>query len=399
MNARESGGPPAVADLIGPGWGRFVGRWLGERRLVGDTGGWTLLERGRERGRWPHLAAALDDLWRDRGVRGPAPWAVGWLSYETAADLAGSLPHRPPDLPAGCLLLEPRAVGGPERPPPRLVDRYRAPARASLDARAFADGVRLIRERIAAGSVYQVNLTRRFTVAAWPGDAAPLLAAVPAPVPDYLSRIRGGGVDLVCASMELLVRRRGRRTWTRPIKGTRPRGATAEADRALARELSADPKERAELAMVVDLERNDLGTVAIPGTVVVTDPGSVASFGGVHHLVATVEAEVEASVPWWRLLTAMAPGGSVTGCPKRAAMGAIAELEPVARGPFTGVLGVVTGDGDLELALPIRTGWVAGGRLEFAAGCGIVWPSDPAREEAESRLKVARWLELVGEPA
>ncbi len=388
-----------VADLIGPGWGRFGGRWLGDRELAGGADGWKLLERGRERGRWPRLEGALGDLWRERTVRGPAPFAVGWLSYEAAAGLAGDLPHRPADLPAGRLLLEPRADGIPEVPTAAPTGRGRAAVRASLDDVAFADGVRRIRERIAAGSVYQVNLTRRFTVATWPYDAAPLLTAVAAPAPDYLSRFRGGGVDLVCASMEMLLRRRGRRVLTRPIKGTRPRGATAEADRALARELSADPKERAELAMVVDLERNDLGTVAIPGTVVVTDPGSVASFGGVHHLVATVEAEVEASVPWWRLLTAMAPGGSVTGCPKRAAMGAIAELEPVARGPFTGVLGVVTGDGDLELALPIRTGWVAGGRLEFAAGCGIVWPSDPTREEAESRLKVARWLELVGEPA
>ncbi|MEN8165406.1 MAG: chorismate-binding protein, partial [Acidobacteriota bacterium] len=100
--------------------------------------------------------------------------------------------------------------------------------------------------------------------------------------------------------------------------------------------------------------------------------------------------------PWQDIVAVMAPGGSVTGCPKHSAMSVIAGLEPVDRGPFTGALGVIAGNGDLELALPIRTAWTSEGRLEMAAGCGIVWESDPAAEEAESRLKIGKWLELVG---
>ena len=164
----------------------------------------------------------------------------------------------------------------------------------------------------------------------------------------------------------------------------------------MAFELDADPKEQAELAMVVDLERNDLGRVSEIGSVEVADPGSVHAFAAVHHRVARVRGRARHDLEWWELLAAVAPGGSVTGCPKRAAMSVIAELEPVPRGPFTGALGVVAGNGDLEMALPIRTAWRLGSTLEFAAGCGVVWQSEPAAEEEESRLKVARWLKLVG---
>jgi para-aminobenzoate synthetase component 1 len=127
---------------------------------------------------------------------------------------------------------------------------------------------------------------------------------------------------------------------------------------------------------------------------VVTDPGSVRSFATVHHRVANVEAEVSAAVPWWELLGSIAPGGSVTGCPKWAAMEVIRSLEPVPRGPFTGALGVVSGNGDLEMALPIRTAWKLKGQVAMAAGCGIVWGSVPEREQVESRIKIAPWLEL-----
>ena len=180
---------------------------------------------------------------------------------------------------------------------------------------------------------------------------------------------------------------------TRPIKGTRPRGRTPREDRALARELECDPKERAELAMVVDLERNDLGRVAVPGSVRVTHPGSVRPYATVLHRVARVDARLSPALPWWELVEAVVPGGSVTGCPKRAAVELAARLEPGPRGPYTGALGVVAGDGSLELALPIRTAWRVGRRTACAAGCGIVWGSDPGREERKSRLKVARWLE------
>lgn len=147
--------------------------------------------------------------------------------------------------------------------------------------------------------------------------------------------------------------------------------------------------------MIVDLERNDLGRIACAGTVRVADRGAVRRYATILHRVAKVTARLRSEVRWFDALAAVAPGGSVTGCPKRAAMAHIAELEPVSRGPFTGALGVISGAGDVELALPIRTAWSWGGVLRFAAGCGVVWDSDPDAEVLESRLKVAPWLDLL----
>ncbi len=266
--------------------------------------------------------------------------------------------------------------------------------RSSLTDEEFMGGVARLLESIAAGEVYQVNLTRRFTIEPWDGGLGDLLGLASAGgAPPYLAWMSLAGLELVCASMELLLRQRGDLLETHPIKGTRPRGSGREEDRLQALELDADPKERAELSMVVDLERNDLGQVAVPGTVHVADDGSVRRFATVLHRVARVRARIRHGLRWWEALGAMVPGGSVTGCPKRAAVSLIATLEPLPRGPYTGALGVVDGRGDMELALPIRTAWRDGGTVACASGCGIVWGSDPRREELESRLKVAHWLE------
>ncbi len=344
---------------------------------------------------------ALTDLWRRRKVRDTAPWVVGWLTYATCAGLAGGLPACRDDegVPAGILLVEP-VPGGPEPvvSPGRPVDG--ATFVSSLSDREFAAKVESVRREIEKGNVYQVNLCRRFSVEPWRGGLEDLFKCARGGVePDYLYSMSWGGEqpgELVCGSMELLLRRRSDHVETRPIKGTRRRGTSAAEDLELIRDLSADPKERAELAMIVDLERNDLGKLAIPGSVIVDDPGGVHTWEGIHHRVARVVARLESCASSLDVFRAMVPGGSITGCPKKAAMAAIVDLEPVARGPFTGALGVVAGDGDLELALPIRTGWTAGGRLEMASGCGIVWESQPDREVAESRLKLARWMDLLG---
>ena len=267
----------------------------------------------------------------------------------------------------------------------------------SLDGERYRDGVEAIRERIASGDVYQVNLCRRLTVEGSDRLLGPFaVAAAKGGEPDYLARFHFESDGLLCASMELLLRRRDDILETRPIKGTRPRGETLDEDRRMAEELASDPKERAELAMVIDLERNDLGRVSQIGSVEVVDSGSVRTYASVHHLVGRVRCRARPDLEWWDLLAAMVPGGSVTGCPKHAAMSLIRNLEPVRRGPFTGAFGVVAGNGDMEFALPIRTAWQVGSTLEFAAGCGVVWDSDPVAEEKESRLKVARWLDLVG---
>jgi len=383
--------------LEGAAWGPWRGAWTGEWWLAGGSDGWKLISRGAEEGRWPTLVDALATVWPARRHRGPEPWAIGWLSYEICAELEGDLlSHRDPGpMPQGLWLLEPtRAESAPDLAAGR--PGANAEVWTSLSDSAFAVGVERILARIAAGDVYQVNLTRRFRVEPWEGGLAGLeRAAAEGGAPPYLASFQADGSELVCASMELLLRRRGRSVATGPIKGTRPRGEDAQQDAALRAALDTDPKERAELAMVVDLERNDLGRVAVAGSVRVADPGSVVTFPNLHHRIALVEAEVPAELPWWEVLRVMAPGGSVTGCPKRAATAVIVEEEPVPRGPYTGVLGVVAGNGDMELALPIRTAWSVGRTLEFAAGSGIVWGSDPAAEAAESRLKVARWLALA----
>ena len=311
--------------------------------------------------------------------------------------MAGGLPSidEVDSAPQGFLILEPELCGSVTNSEDGATGKGLS-VRWSLDAKAFRDGVTAVRERIAAGDVYQVSLCRRLSVDGWSGSLDPFfVAASVGGVPDYLARASFGDGELVCASMELLLRRRGSELETRPIKGTRPRGASAQADRVLASDLDEDPKERAELAMIVDLERNDLGRISEIGSVRVVDPGSVHTFAAVHHRVARVVGRARAGVEWWEMLAVMAPGGSVTGCPKRAAMSVIEELEPIPRGPFCGALGVVAGNGDLELALPIRTAWKTGSILEFAAGCGIVWQSNADSEERESRLKIARWLEIV----
>ena len=351
-------------------------------------------------GRWSSLEAALRDVWSRRAVCDDRPWAIGWLGYAACADLAGGLPavrENGTEL-DGLLLLEPERTKASWLPADGAPAGHVALA-AAPEAAGYAARVEAIREAIAAGSVYQVNLCRRFSVRPWAGGLRKLfLAAREGGGEDYLCAMAWDGEragELVCASMETLLRQRGARLETLPIKGTRRRGATVEEDRDLVRELAGDPKERAELAMIVDLERNDLGRVARTGSVVVEDPGSVGTWAVVHHRMARVAAQARDGVAWWEILAAVAPGGSVTGCPKRAAMRFVTELEERSRGPFTGALGLVTGAGDMEFSLPIRTAWTEGASLEMAAGCGIVWESDPVEEERESRLKISRWLDLV----
>jgi anthranilate/para-aminobenzoate synthase component I len=354
------------------------------------------VDGGQVVSRWVDFSESVAALWSERSVRDDEPWAVGWLGYEACAEIGGGLPTRDDatGMPSGVLLVEPRRCACEPTEPLRSISG--ASPRWSLDDARFRACVQEIRERIEAGDVYQVSLSRRLTVDRFAGTMDDLLAAsCIGGIPIYLARMRFGWGELLTASMELLLRRRGSELETRPIKGTRRRGSSEVRDRELVAELDGDPKERAELAMIVDLERNDFGRVCEAGSVRVVDPGSVHTFPTVHHRIARVTGRLDPSLEWWDALAAIVPGGSVTGCPKIAAMAVIAELESVPRGPYTGALGVISGAGDLEMTLPIRSAWSVGETLELAAGCGIVWESVPESEELESRIKIARWLELL----
>jgi para-aminobenzoate synthetase component 1 len=253
----------------------------------------------------------------------------------------------------------------------------------------YAAAVDAVREAIARGDVYQVNLVQHLS-APFAGRPGTLAARLRPLVKDNREPLHGDGWTIVSASPELFLARRGRRVWTRPIKGTRPPGGEAE--------LLASPKDAAEHLMIVDLERNDLSHVCEPGTVGWPELLTARRLAGVEHLVSQVEGTLRAGVGLAELLEAVFPGGSVTGAPKIAAIDHIAALEPVGRGASMGALGRVWGNGDLDLALTIRTFAVADGRIHLWVGGGVVWDSDPAEEVEESLTKARPLLEAIGAP-
>jgi para-aminobenzoate synthetase component 1 len=264
---------------------------------------------------------------------------------------------------------------------------------SSLDRTAYVSAVREVRERIAAGVVYQVNVCRvvRHALseeADLDGLDRLLRQGNPAP---HGSRIRcaEAGVDLVCASPELYLSRRDRRLVTRPIKGTAP---TAE---------QMLPKDHAENVMIVDLMRNDLSGVCQPGTVSVDELCATEAHPGLVHLVSTVSGDLREGVGWPEIFAATFPPGSVSGAPKSSALTTIADLEPAPRGPYCGAIGWVDADaGTAELAVGIRTFWADRDfsgvrRLSFGTGAGITWHSDPEGEWRETELKAARLIGLA----
>lgn len=263
---------------------------------------------------------------------------------------------------------------------------FRARKVADSDTAAgYAAKVARIREAIAAGDVYQVNLTRQERWA-WEGGltgfARRLQAVNPAP---HSALVAGPDWTVVSSSPECFLEIGGGRIRTRPIKGTAPRHADPAADRAAAGALLADPKNRSELAMIVDLMRNDLARICpMPGIAVEAFP-RLESFANVHHLVADVSGARPGELRLSALLAALFPGGSVTGCPKLAAMGLIRELEPWPRRIYTGLLGWCRADlAQACFGLPIRTAWAWEGELRFGVGGGVVWDSDPVAEYEET---------------
>ncbi len=267
--------------------------------------------------------------------------------------------------------------------------------RDSFTAETFSAAVIRVRDYIAAGDTYQVNLSlRRSQISPAPAEwiYEALRQLNPSP---YMGLLRLPGFTLVCGSPELLVSQRAGRLAARPIAGTRPRGLDAAADLRLEAELYASVKERAEHLMLVDLVRNDLGRVAAYGSVEVPEFMVCERYSHVMHLVSQVEADLATGRDWTDTLRATFPGGTITGCPKHRTMEIIEELEPVGRGFYTGSLGWIGHDGDMELNIIIRSLLVQDGVAHVQSGAGIVADSVPEREYDESwRKAAALWAAL-----
>jgi len=252
-------------------------------------------------------------------------------------------------------------------------------------------------EYIAAGDIFQVNLSRRITVptSRAAGDLyRELRERSPAAHAAFLDL---GDAQILSNSPELFLRRRGRDIITRPIKGTRPRAAGPR-DAAEISALLASEKDAAEHIMIVDLERNDLGRVAEHGSVRVEGYRTLESFATVHHLVSTVRATLRPDVGLAEILAATFPGGSITGAPKIRAMEIIDELEPTVRSVYTGAIGWIDFSGDFDLNIAIRTMILRGGLAHYQVGGGIVADSDPDGELEETRDKGRAFARLLGGP-
>ena len=261
----------------------------------------------------------------------------------------------------------------------------------------FINAVNRTHEYLAAGDVFQVNLSRQWQIRmANDTPAADIYAALreanPAP---FSGLLQWADWAIASSSPERLVEVRGEAVQTRPIAGTRPR---LEGDDALMRinELISHPKERAEHVMLIDLERNDLGRVCVPGSVVVDELMSVESYAHVHHIVSNVRGRLRTGTSPGEVIRAVFPGGTITGCPKVRCMEIIAELEECARGAYTGAFGYLDINGDVDLNILIRTLAIEGKVIRLRAGAGIVVDSEAQAELAETRAKARGLLRAFG---
>jgi len=387
-------------------------------------------EDGSDAGR--DFLSVIDTDWRlQRTARDEPRWPFrgGWalfLGYELAAQVEPilSLPQADGGLPVAIALRCPaailrdhatgEAVLVAEAAHAAILDALEAdcaravrlPSLASWeppvsiaedDAHAFVDGVERILDYLAAGDLFQVNLSRGWRADfATPLDPAALFTRLRAhnPAP-FAGLFEGNGWAVVSASPERLVSVRGDVVETRPIAGTRPRTA-GDDHMARIRELVAHPKERAEHVMLIDLERNDLGRVCTPGSVEVDELMTVESYAHVHHIVSNVRGRLRDGVTPGEVIRAVFPGGTITGCPKVRCMQVIAELERSGRGAYTGAFGWLNRDGDMDLNILIRSAEIEGSQLRFRTGAGIVADSDPQREVDETRAKARGMLRALG---
>lgn len=399
MHVQVLSDPPPEAALARSFSGRQGAFWL-DGNVPGERGRWSYwgadpVEVVRaEAGKAPF--AALEQLWSPRDQAAPrVPHWVGYLAYDGGEgdvdaawfgryDAVIALDRKEQrmwvvgDDSAACERLLSKVANDAPAPHATVGELSRAPE----DEHLHAVGRAL--DEIARGNIYQVNLTRRWS-APFRGSPLALWEAMRecSPVP-YGFYLESHTQTILCRTMEVFLNLRGNRLETRPIKGT----VKDEGDReSQALALKSDPKERAEHAMIVDLMRNDLGRVAVPGSVRVEEQMVVEPYADLSHLVSTVACRVREGTSLRGVLEATFPPGSVTGAPKVAATQYIRALETGPRGVYTGAVGFVDRMGDLSLAVAIRTAQLSNGRVTYHAGGGIVEASDPDRELAETLTK------------
>ena len=314
----------------------------------------------------PDLVLGLYDHWF---VRDAAGWMMaGTDAWRDVASLAV--------LPRGCPLAD---------------CLPRPPVASTPDESGFCEAVRGLVQRIYAGEVYQVVLCRRLETALAEDEIWPLYLRMREISPaDYGAFLRlGPGCAVLSLSPELFLRVDDGEIRSYPIKGTRPRGATAEEDAALAADLLDSGKDRAELAMIVDVTRNDLGRVCAAGTVRVGSHAELMTLPTVHHTVSKIVGQLRPDVTLPDVLRACSPAASISGAPKIRAIELAAAQEGFRRGPCMGSIGWISLDGRMELSVAIRTAVASAGRLWYLAGCGITAESEPRAEFAESQSKAA----------
>ena len=381
----------------------------------------------------PSFVQQFDQYWQQAGVDDKAqqhlPFRGGWfvyLGYELAGQLEPSLQLPPSSkaLPIAVAVRIPAAIIVDHQAktttciaeadfadylPIMWADSQALP-HLSLNSQAlrlnlqedspelFLNGVQQIREYIAAGDVFQVNLSR-----AWQGELQSTHSAV-----DLYQRLRQANpapfaclaqfpaFSIISSSPERLVRVEQNVIETRPIAGTRPRGQDAANDQALLQELISHPKERAEHIMLIDLERNDLGRVCEYGSVKVDELMVIESYQHVHHIVSNVRGHLKAGMTPGQVIRAVFPGGTITGCPKVRCMEIIAELEQVRREAYTGSVGYINHNGDMDFNILIRTMSLQGQQLNFRTGAGIVIDSIAENELRETRHKARGLLRALG---
>jgi anthranilate synthase component I len=381
----------------------------------------------------PHAGSAgflvaLEDWWKSLRTQPSCdlPFTGGWvlyLGYELVAEIEPSLtlPPSPDRLVAlalrapaawvrnradgkSWLMAEPGSESLLEDFERHVAGLRETPARRSAplsvteeDPEQFLQAVQRALEYIAAGDVYQTNLSRRWRAGA-PSPLDPiaiyrhLRQTNPSP---FAALMRIGDFSLLSSSPERLMSIRGDLIETRPIAGTRPRGATPADDAVLIQSLLENEKERAEHIMLIDLERNDLGRVSVAGTVKVDEYMTVETYAHVHHIVSNVSGRLRPDASPIDVIRALFPGGTITGCPKIRCMQIIAELENCGRGAYTGSIGYLNRDGGCDLNILIRTITAHGASLSFRAGAGIVADSIAGQELAETRAKAEGLLRAL----